>query len=82
LKGPKFILRPVNNWEKDAKRFFSRELELVAEILNIVFTKAANIPYMKEVTSIREFLHNLEYETSNELRRAITMFEANGNGAD
>ena len=78
LKGGKFINRQTYSMDRMRHVFMKREKKLVHAIMNIVFNKEANVPYMRKVSPFEPVRTSLEFNSSEAYRKTTTLFRALG----
>lgn len=76
LKGKKFINRQAYAPHTMERLFMRRERALVSELMTIVFNRAGNVSYMRELAPFEEVLTNLQFDASIALRKTTMLFHA------
>ena len=82
LKGRRFINRQSYPMDTMKEVFMKRQRALVHAIMNIVFNKEANVPYMRKVTPLKGVKTQMEFDNSIAFRKTTTLFLALGDDRD
>jgi hypothetical protein len=76
LKGKKFINRQAYAPHTMDRLFMRRERALVSELMTIVFNRAGNVSYMRELAPFEEVLTRLQFDASIAMRKTIMLYHA------
>jgi hypothetical protein len=76
LKGKKFINRQAYAPHTMGRLFMRRERALVSELMTIVFNRAGNVSYMRELAPFEEVLTRLQFDASIAMRKTIMLYHA------
>ena len=76
LMGKKFINRQAYAQHTMVRLFMRRERALVSELMTIVFNRARNVSYMRELAPFEEVATSLQFDASIALRKTTMLFHA------